>query len=729
MTCRVLLVLLLTISGSAAASDGKWTPQQVLEIDPAWLAGQGLELPPARLWDNRRGTGLLAGAVSITGCSAGFISPEGLLATNHHCLFGLVQEHSTPARDLIADGFLARKRADELPSKTIRVTVPRRFTDVTPRVEAAVAAAGDDAAARGRAIAAARDAIAAECEATPDAGCRVAVFDDGLQYVLIETLELRDLRLVYAPPRAVGEYGGEIDNWSWPRHTGDFAIARAYVSPDGRAAAYDPTNVAYRPEFFFPIARTGVAPGDFVMVLGYPGITYRSLLAEEMAERRDLFFPRREAVFGEWIRIIEAATEGSPEARIAVAADLKTIANRYKNAQGQIAGLRRGRIVERQQAADDAVAAWAARQPGGDEVIAARDALRASVRERASTWERDFLLSLVPVGLSTVPGSAGTFSKMLHHAVTTAYLAGERAKAAAARAAGFAETDVPRLKDRSAREEKSTFLPSDHEVLAAYVERLLALPEAQRVASIETRFGRFRGAPDALRAELARRYEQSALTSVRERERMLDESEALLRARQDPLLDLGFAFADDLRALRERQAEAEGHASRWRPVWRRAVIAHAGKPIAPDANSTLRVSFAHVQGYSPRDAVTYGPQTTLAGAVEKHTGTEPFDLPPKVRAAAASARESRWADARLGDLPIGFLADADTTGGNSGSPVVNGRGELVGLNFDRVWENVANDFGFNPDVARNVSVDIRYMLWLLEEIERADELLAELGVR
>jgi hypothetical protein len=712
----------------ALAADGKWTPQQVLQLDPAWLQKQGLELQPGQLWDEVRGTGLLAAAVSITGCSAGFVSPDGLILTNHHCLFGVVQEHSTTARDLITHGFLARSRSDELPSTTMRVTVPRRFTDVTARIESAAATAPDPAT-RARAIQQAQRALVTECETAPDAGCRVAVFDGGVQYVLIETVELRDVRLVYAPPRAIGEYGGEIDNWMWPRHTGDFAVARAYVSPEGRSADYAARNVPYRPEFHFPIAKRGVAPGDFVMVLGYPGITYRSLIAEEMAERRDRFFPWREQVFGEWIRAIEETTKGSPDAQILVAADLKTLQNRYKNAQGQVAGFRRGRIVERQQEADDAVVAWAAGRPAGDEVASARDGLRAVLQERLETWERDFLLSLVPVGLVTVPGSAGTFSKMLYHAVTVAHLARERAKPDAERTTSFTDRDVPRLKDRSAREEKSTFLPADREVLALYVERLLALPEPQRVASVERFFGKFRGAPVALRAHLEEIYARSALTSAAERDRLLDENEPALRAREDPLVAFGFAFDDDLRALRARLAAWDGRTSILRPAWRRAVIAHAGEPVAPDANGTLRVSFAHVKGYSPRDAVILGPQTTLGGALEKHTGTEPFDLPEQVRAAAAEAPRSRWADERLGDVPIGFLADGDTTGGNSGSPVVNGRGELVGLNFDRVWENVANDFGYNPEIARNVSVDIRYMLWMLDDIDDARELLQELGLR
>ncbi|MCL4814516.1 MAG: S46 family peptidase, partial [Vicinamibacteraceae bacterium] len=437
-------------------------------------------------------------------------------------------------------------------------------------------------------------------------------------------------------------------------------------------------------------------------------------------------FPWREKIFGEWIAAIEAATKDSDEGRIKVASDLKGLLNRYKNAQGQIAGLKRGRIPEKQAETDNAVAAWAASRPEHKAALEAREGLRAILAEQEKTWERDFLLSLVPFGLQPVPGSAGAFSKMLFHGVTVAHMARERAKPDAERETSFTEKDLARYEDRSAREEKSTFLPADREVFALYIERLLALPEDQRVPSVEQAFGAERGKPEALREKIAAMYEATPLRTEENRRELLRETEAGLAAMDDPFLDFALAFDADLRELRARQAAWEGRTSVLRPAWRRAVIAHAGKPVAPDANSTLRVSFAHVQGYSPRDAVIYEPQTTLAGALEKHTGEEPFDLPAKVRDAAAKAPQSRWADPRLKDIPIGFLADADTTGGNSGSPVVNGRGELVGLNFDRVWENVANDFGFNPDIARNVSVDVRYLLWMLQDIEGADGLVREL---
>ena len=356
------LALLGAMAAPAAAGEGKWTPEQVLRLEPAWLRQQGLELPPKQLWDPAKGTGLLAAAVNIGGCSAAFVSRTGLIATNHHCLFSILQEHSTTANDIITNGFLAKTPADELSSKTTRVTIPRSFTDVTKEVRAAVPQEADDLA-RQHAIESKGKALVAGCEQQKFHRCRVASFDGGLQYVLVDTLELPDVRLVYAPPRSIGEYGGEIDNWAWPRHTGDFAIARAYVGPDGNPAAFSPANVPYKPEFIFPISRRGASEGEFVMVMGYPGVTYRSLTALEMAQRRDLYFRTREDLYGEWIRLLEKATEGRPQGAIAVAGTLKSMSNVYKNAQGQLAGFARGRIVEKQQATEAEVVTWAKARP------------------------------------------------------------------------------------------------------------------------------------------------------------------------------------------------------------------------------------------------------------------------------------------------------------------------------------------------------------------------------
>lgn len=707
------------------ALDGKWTPSQVLDIDRAWLAEQGLEISPQRLWDAERGTGLLTGAVNIGGCSGAFVSATGLIVTNHHCLFSLVQQHSAPERDLITQGYLARTRADELPGSTLRVTVPRRFTDVTAALLAAVPA-DTKADARLDAIDAAAKQLVERCEQPPGTKCEVAVFDDGVTYTLIEKTELRDVRLVWAPPRAIGEYGGEIDNWSWPRHTGDVAIARAYVGADNAPADHAADNVPYRPEFFFPIATDGIDPGQFVMVLGYPGITYRSLLAEEMRERRERFFVRRADLFGEWIQIIERSTADDAAGRIALASNLKGIANRHKNALGQIEGLDRGRIVERQQAQDEAVAAFAATQPEHADALAARAALRQLMAEGEQTWERDFLLNLIALGIESVPGSIPPLPKGLYYGATLAQVARERTKPEVERAEGFAADDLPRIIERFDREQQNWHPATDRALLAALVARALALPEGQRLPSIERRFRDLDAA--AIEARIAALYADTRLFDSAARKDLLAATEANLASRNDALLSFGLDWNSDLRAAREQQRARAAQTALHRPAWRRAVAAHAGRPVAPDANGTLRVSFGHVQGYSPRDGVQYLPFTTLSGLLAKHSGKDPFAAPASLRSAATGPAD-RWFDSQLGDLAVNFLADGDTSGGNSGSPVINGRGELVGVNFDRVWENVANDFGFNPAVARNISVDARYLLWLLERVDGAKALLTELGVQ
>lgn len=679
-TPTLFLSLLLALSLSGA--EGKWTPQQVLELDPKWLAQQGLQLPPSRLWDPNRGTGLLAATISTGGCSAAWISATGLFVTNHHCLFGVLQEHATPENDIITNGFLARKPEQELRSKTTRVTVPRRFTDVTAEVLASVPKSASDAE-RFRLTERKMNEIVATCEKQPNARCKVAAHDGGVQYVLQETVELPDVRLVYAPPRAVGEYGGEIDNWSWPRHTGDFSIGRAYV--DGKP---------YKPEFFFPISTKGVKDGEFVMVLGYPGITYRALTATEMEERHQ-WFTARANVYRDWIRILETSTKESPEGTIAVADMVKTLANRQKNGEGQLAGFRRGRILEKQRAADLAVLA------AHPNARAAYDALAVMAREKKETHDRDFLLDHVRM---TATSLAPTGPKSLVFAVAIAQSALERQKADDTRNPVFMQRQIGRVRERLERDQKSYFPAADKAFLADFLKRAGALQTPIRslggITSID---------------EL---YAKTKMFDAAERLKMFDESVEQLRARRDPLVDLGFALAAEIAEMSERRDRWDGTILRLRPEWRRAVIAHAGRPVAPDANSTLRVSFAHVKGYAPRDGVWFTPFTTVGGMVEKHTGEEPFDVPERIRTAARGHE----------DVPVAFLADADTTGGNSGSPVVNGRGELVGVNFDRVWENVANDFAYNPAVARNISADARYLLWMLAEVEKATELLQEMGV-
>lgn len=694
--------------------EGKWTPEQVLQHDPKWLRELGLEIPPQKLW-TAEGAGLLDAAVKIEGCSAGFISAQGLMITNHHCAFSILQQHSTPERDLITHGFLAGTQAEELPGSGVHATIPHRMTDVTREVEAAVPAGADDLA-RFQAIERKQKEMVAACEKAEHHRCQVAAFDGGLRYVLIDSLEFPDVRLVYAPPGAVGDYGGEIDNWSWPRHVGDFALLRVYAGPDGQPAPKGEANVAYRPRHFFPVSPRGVEPDSFVMVPGYPGLTFRSYTEAEMRERAELFYPRRAELYRAWIDTMEATSKRDEAVRIALADRIKGLANQEKNSRGQVAGIRRGKILEKKGDAEKEILAWAAKRPEQREAVAAHDELARLVAERRRTWDRDFLLTLMKNG-----------PKPLDLALTLVRWAGEKAKPDLEREPDYQERNRERLGERLEREQKRLDVPTDAALLADLFTRFAAMAEGNRVPAVESFLAGDRG---AIRARVDDLLARTKITDLAERKRMFGESEEQLRSRHDPLLDLAFALDRELRALKERDDRFQGAVWRLRPRWQRAVIAHAGRPVAPDANGTLRVAFAHVKGYSPRDGAWMRPQTTVGGVVEKNTGAPPFNAPAELLAAAPKAPASRWADPRLKDVPVDFLADADTTGGNSGSPVVNGRGELVGVNFDRVWENVANDFGYNPDVARNVSVDIRYMLWLMQALhgDAAGPLLEEMGV-
>jgi Peptidase S46 len=736
----------LAWGASAAGVEGKWTPDQVLELDPAWLRSLGLQIQPEQLWSTQQGAGLLEAAVKINGCSASFISAQGLMITNHHCAFSILQQHSTPERDLITGGFLAARHQDELPGSNVRATLPHTTTDVSQLVEAAAAAAGADDLARYRAIDRKKKDLVAECERQKNRRCEVAAFDGGVRYVLSESIEYPDVRLVYAPPRAVGDFGGEIDNWSWPRHSGDFALLRVYAAPDGAPAPYAQANRPLAPAHFFPVAAQGAAPGDFVMVPGYPGVTFRSLTAAEVRERAVRFYPHLSQVTRTWLDLEEAAARTNATARIALADRIKSLSNTEKNSRGQIDGLRRGNILAKKEAAERVVLDWAAARPQdplASAGAAAHGELTRLVELRNATWDRNFLLNVLRSG-----------PKPLDLAITVVRHARETLKPDLEREAAFMDRNRDRFEEGLRRDQSRIYPPVEAQLLADLLARFAAMPEPARVPAVEAVLaglppaattattaateidGTAAGSPPprfdavALQARAAQLIAGSRVGDLAERMKMLVETEPQLLARHDPLLDLAAGLATATQQDEEEDHRFGGAVSRLRPAWRKAVAAQAGKPLAPDANGTLRVSFAHVQGYSPRDGVWMTPQTRLAGMVEKSTGEEPFDTPPAILTAAAQGPSSPWADPALHDVPVCFLADADTTGGNSGSPVLNGRGQLVGVNFDRVWENVANDFGFNPDVARNISVDIRYLLWMLTAThgDAAQPLLDEMGV-
>jgi hypothetical protein len=706
-----LLILAVAVtSSSAQANEGQWKPGQVAEIHGR-AKQAGLELTAEQLWSDN-GTGLLRAAVNIGGCTAAFISAEGLLSTNHHCAYGALQANSSVERDLLKDGFLAATRADELAGPGT-VKILHGITDVTDAVQAKLANVEDDVA-RAKAFDQVRNELVDACEAAkPHRSCQLASFFGNSRFELHEYLELLDMRLVYAPPSAVGEYGGETDNWMWPRHTGDFSLLRAYVGPDGQPAAYSPDNVPYRPEQFLVPSPDGVDEGDFVAILGYPGHTDRYMWGAELERHYAKWLPMRVSLYAEWIAILEAGTARDAGVGIKVAAIKKSLANRHKNAAGKLAGLERLNLIETRLAEDQRLSTQSEQAKATLEELAAISKARS---ERAA-WA--FLLE-----------NLGFAPRSLVIARDLVVWAQQRGKPDVERKAGYRDRDRERVLKRLEQSAKDLDPQVDIELLASFLAHADAL-EGRRIAGFDKLLGKAKSAGLDQREpylEAAKRaLTGSALTDPEQLKKLLDDPKAVTKSR-DPMLVLARALVPDLEALAQVDAAERGRLLIVEPRYFEQVAKLRGQPLYPDANSTLRFSHANIQGYAKWDGAQQTPQTTLAEAIAKHQDAGDFDLPDAVLDKAGGGPESRWADRELGDVPIAFLADGDTTGGNSGSPVIDSKGRLIGFNFDRVWENVSGDYAWRPEQSRNVIADVRYLYWMLDEVVDGKHLLAELGV-
>ncbi|WP_240099003.1 S46 family peptidase [Thermomonas flagellata] len=706
------LAAAMTVAASLAhADEGMWMPRQLPQIAGA-LRAAGFAGDPAALADVTADP--LAAVVSLGGCTASFVSPQGLIVTNHHCAMGAIQLNSTPEKNLIRDGFIAATIADEVSAgPAARAFVTVGFDDVTARV--LEAARGKTGRAYYEAVEAARKAIVAECEREPGMRCSVADMYYGLQFFRIRQLELKDIRLVYAPPESIGNYGDEIDNFMWPRHSGDFAFYRAYVGQDGKPAAYSRDNVPYRPPAVLPVSTAPLQAGQFVMVAGYPGVTFRLRTAMEFANQVGWVLPNRVAMAEGLIRTIEQATAGDPRRQVLYASSVASLKNTLKRAQGELEGLRRSDAVALRRADEDAMLAWLARQPGSTAQRRDIQAVMAQLAAGQAQQQRDSVLGYLRTGLL---GAAITLQRLAH----------ERAKPDAQREAGYQQRDEA-LIEANLKQLSRRYDPEVEQAILGFVlARYYALPADQRVPEVEAVFGGdLAQATDLLRAMYAAtRFgdEATRLAAMRQ-------DAAALAASDDPLLKAAARLQPAWLRLEDAAKQREGELLRLRPAYMRALIAYRqtqGRAVYPDANGTLRVSYGHIAPLAPRDGVEYRPFTTVAGILEKHTGQAPFDAPAPLREAIAKGDFGSTADPLLKTQTVDFLSNLDTTGGNSGSPVLDAHGRLVGLNFDSNWEAVSASWMYDPRYKRAIHVDMRYLRWILAKVYPAPALLREMGL-
>ena len=696
----------------AAGEEGMFPVSEIRRLD---LRAKGLAIAPEEIFSPDR-VGLVYGIVQL-GATGSFVSPEGLVLTNHHVAFGAAQAASAPDRDYVRDGFLARTRSEEIEAKGMTARITESFRDVSAEVLAAVKPSMDAAARTKAAERRIKEIVAAAEKAAPGKRAEVAEMFAGKTYVLFLYTYLRDIRLVYVPPRSIGEFGGEEDNWMWPRHTGDFSFLRAYVGPGGEPADFSPANVPYRPKRHLKVAPEGVREDDFVFLLGYPGRTYRHATSPFLAYEEELRMPYVADWYAWQIGLMERMGAGDRAVALKHAARIKGLANTMKNYRGKLQGMSRVGVVARKREEERRIEAFIAADPARRDRYAGLLARFADVYgEMRADAEYRMLLGYLRSSVNLF-----NFAYTVHEARL------ERPKKDLEREPAYMERSFAQTKRRLALASDNVHGPTDRAVFEELLVRLARLEAGRKLAPLAA----VTGADDPRRAAEAFVADLCARTAMGDKGAVLAALDGPARgaaAADDPLVALAAALYPEYKKIQAREQAWSGTLDALSPLLLEVKSQFEAQDFIPDANGTLRLTFGRVRGYSPADAVRYGPFTTLDGVLEKSTGREPFDTPAKLFDLRRAGDFGRFKPEGLASVPACVLYDADTTGGNSGSPVLNARGELVAVNFDRTYEATINDYAWSPDYSRSIGVDIRYVLWVTEKFAGAGFLLDEMGV-
>ncbi len=726
---NALVTALLLSAGTAVADEGQWQPYQMPSIADK-LAARDIQIPAEQLADLSQYP--MNAVVSLGYCTASFVSPQGLVVTNHHCAYRGIQYNSTKEHNYLADGFLAKSK-DKEPSAgpNERLYITESVTNVTDKVNADLS---DEPLARYQGIQANRKALIKECEADDNYRCSVRSYHNGLEYYLIKQLIIRDVRLVYAPPESAGSYGGDIDNYEYPRHSADFTFLRAYVGKDGKPAAYSEDNVPYTPKSYLKINKDGVKAGDGVFAAGYPGSTSRYRLTSELEFASNWLYPTFADYYQQRIDTIEAMGNDNADIKIKYAGTMASMANRMKKLNGLLDGFKATDIVGIKQQKEDAFLAWVKEnKPEQAEVI---NNLETLLGEQQLARQTDYFFNNAQA------------STLLDAAKKLYRLAKEKQKPDAEREQGYQERDMKMFAARLNRIDTSFDASVDKVLWLQNLNAYLAQDKRTPVLDKQLELGQFTD----LEAKVDAMYAKTKLADKQTRLDLMNSDVSAFEESNDPFIQLAVALYDTNMAKEKAEKTLSGKLSKARPDYMATIIAYNKAnnwPVYPDANGTLRITYGMVDGYQSRDALYKQPFTRLEGIVGKHTGEEPFNAPKKILDAIKAKQygkhkvESVYEDPRswicrlfscldkpeeFGSVPVNFLSSVDTTGGNSGSPVFNGKGELVGLNFDSTYEAITKDWFFNPTITRAVHVDIRYILWMMDEVDNADNLIAELDL-
>lgn len=689
-----------------AYDEGMYAPNQI-----AGLAGilkkKGLKIKASDIY-NPGGGGLTDAIVRLdSGCSAEFVSADGLILTNHHCGFDALVANSTADKDLVETGFNAGSRSGEFRAmngeEPYTLTLTQRIDDVTARVKAGT----ENLTGKELADALKKntdDVTKAEQDKAPKGSTiRIMAIDSGYFYYLYQTAEIKDIRMVYAPPRNIGVFGGDPDNFEWTRHTGDFTFLRAYVAPDGSPADYSPSNVPYHPKKYLTMNIGGLKDDDFVFVLGFPGGTTRYRESQSVQFARDANFP----FLANWLRA-EADTlkqigQTDEDKRIKFQGDVASYDNSRKAYEGGYLRLIRANAVQQRQAEEAKMATWIAADPARQKKYGTvLSDLKTLSEETNATAKRDVIIRRFPDPIS------GTVS-------TAAFMAATASKQ------GRALNDKEKTAIAGLMAKREPVF--EREMLKFFFKAFDALPADQRFAAYDTKFA-------GLSGKAKRDAEAAAAAQMAEDANPMEKINAIAAMpwselqSKHPLLA---GLVDEKAALGARAAKFGAKIDGLRVLYMQALNEMRGTAtVYPDANFTMRFTYGNVKGYESREAEYRQPFTTMKGMIEKNTGVKPFDAPQKLVDMQNAHDFGRYGQ---GDsVVVNFLSTTDIIGGNSGSPILNANGEQVGICFDGNFEGLGNDFYYDYNTNRTISVDIRYVLFVTEKFGGAKWVVDEMKV-
>ena len=707
-TFKTIAAAILVLAGTitAKADEGMWLPSLISQriVD---MQEKGFKLSAEDIYNVNQASLKDAVVLFGRGCTGELISPEGLLLTNHHCGYGQIQQHSSVEHDYLRDGFWAMSREEELPNKGLSVSFLDRMEDVT-----SIILDGYDSKMTEEervALVKKNSAVLIEEAVKDGKGLRATVeaLFYGNQYFLFVYREYKDVRLVGAPPSSIGKFGGDTDNWMWPRHTGDFSMFRIYADRNNDPASYSQDNVPYKPKKFFRVSTAGVQEGDFTFIYGFPGSTREYIHSEGVRYIEEVGDPHKINLRTLRLDIMNRHQGQSQKVRIQYSSKNANVSNAWKKWQGEVKGIRKMKTVATKQEYEKAFTAWAkgAEYEGLTDKIAA---LYAELEPYA--FASDYYNETV----RTI--------ELANFAMSTARLFTTKD--------GVLNFDNAKSAELAESFFKDWYLPIDKESFVAVMNEY----EKNVPADFKPEFYKEQMAKYGTAAAWADDMFGTSLFTDEARVKVLTaEDKDIVFA--DPAFiffneflkwyssdiqpqttrinrELDLAYRDYMRGQMDYAEATEGPAGR--------------EAFYPDANLTLRVAYGHIKGYSPADGVYYVPSSTIKGIMEKdNPNIFDYNIPQRLRDIYATKDYGRWADAS-GEVPVCFIATNHTTGGNSGSPVINENGDLIGLNFDRVWEGTMSDIVFDPEICRNIALDVRYVLFTIEKIGGASYLFDEM---